>query len=198
MEQINTPRQENPGKVSPALILFLVFPLFGILAAVAVALANQPRTANGPARAPVEQQPPRLMDWQAPDFALADLNGYTVRLADLRGRMVFVNFWATWCAPCVDELPALQQFAGQQGAGGAAVLAINYDETPDVIAPFLADLHIDRLTVLLDSQFDARTAYGVNQLPTTYIVDSAGTVRYMKLGALTLDQMNEYLRLLTR
>lgn len=178
------------SKFSPALLVFLLFPVFGILAAVLMSLAAGGGTAANETLA--GQSAPQLMNFAAPDFQLNDLNGAPVTLADLRGRVVFVNFWATWCAPCVKEFPEFQKFVRQQGENGAVVLALNAYDTPEKIQEFLRSLAINDVRVLLDSKGETERAYGVVNLPVTFIIDAEGKVRYMRAGTMTAADMQAY------
>jgi peroxiredoxin len=180
------------GKPSPILIVFLLFPLFGIAVALYLTL-----TAPGGVLAPVPATPTPyvlpdtgLIDKAAPNFELTGLDGETYRLSSYRGRVVFINFWATWCEPCKKELPAMQQFAVENDR--ATVLAVNVDEPADSVQAFLTEFGATELTVLLDSDLTAYDAYGVNRLPITFVVDPGGTVRYAHVGELTLDDLNAY------
>lgn len=196
LNQTEQPLQITPAndrKVSPGMILFLLFPLFGIAAALIVALTSPANQSTGPALAPVEQSAPRLLNFPAPEFTLATLDGETVNLADYKGRVVFVNFWATWCGPCIEEMPVLQAFNAEQDADGPIVLAINVQETATVINDFFQRNAIGALPVLLDPEGTASRDYGIINMPTTYIIDETGQVRYMKLGEVTRDLLYSYL-----
>lgn len=180
------------GKPSPILIVFLLFPLFGIVVALYLTL-----TAPGGLLAPVPPTPTPyvipdtgLIDKSAPNFELTGLDGSTYRLSSYRGRVVFINFWATWCEPCKKELPAMQQFAGENDR--AVVLAVNVDEPEDSVRAFLTEFGATELTVLLDPDLAVYDAYGVNRLPITFVVDPSGVVRYAHVGELTLDALNAY------
>jgi cytochrome c biogenesis protein CcmG, thiol:disulfide interchange protein DsbE len=117
----------------------------------------------------------------APDFALTALDGSRVRLRDLRGRVVLLNFWATWCAPCRDEMPALARLGVELGDRGLAVLAVNHQEAPDVVAAFARELGVT-VPVLLDSAGDVAERYRVQALPTTYLIGRDGTLAGVVLG----------------
>ena len=182
-----------PGRPSPALLLFLIFPLLGIIAALAMALANPgPAAVTPPTPLPVAPQQLSLVDKPAPNFELKGLDGRSYRLSSYRGRVVFVNFWATWCEPCRRELPAFEQFAAAQGADGAAILAVNIGETPDQVAAFFEQYGVKALPVLLDDTLDVYGAYGIERLPTTFVLDPAGTVRYKHLGEITAADLEAY------
>lgn len=137
--------------------------------------------------------PPISAGQAAPRFELRRLDGgASIRLDDLRGRVVLVNFWATWCAPCVKEFPEFQKFVRQQGENGAVVLALNAYDTPEKIQEFLRSLAINDVRVLLDSKGETERAYGVVNLPVTFIIDAEGKVRYMRAGTMTAADMQAY------
>ncbi len=181
------------GRPSPALVLFLIFPLLGIIAALGMALANSNSgVVTPPTPLPVAPQQLSLIDKPAPNFELEGLDGQRYRLSSYRGRVVFVNFWATWCEPCRRELPAFEQFAAAQGADGAIILAVNVGETPEQIAAFFEQHDVEAVSVLLDDTLDVYGAYGIERLPTTFVLDPAGTVRYKHLGEITITDLEAY------
>lgn len=131
----------------------------------------------------------------APPFLLEDLEGEQVTLAQFRGQPVILNFWATWCAPCIFEMPELQAAYEQHSESGLVVLGLNRDEDEAVVNDFLAnDLDIDiTFPILLDEHAVVGDGYGVINLPTTYFVDKNGVVTGMHRGPLTLRQIEEFL-----
>lgn len=190
-----TPLQPAPPRgPSPILVIFFITGMMGVLGAAVMLLAEgQANSANQP---PPTQ--PLLMrnNYEAPDFELTSLTGDTVSLSDFEGRAVFVNMWATWCVPCVAELPAFKQFVSEQGEDGAVLLAVNQGETPEQIEEFLESIDIDGVndfTVLLDENLEFGDLYPYGGLPTTFIIGPEGTVRYTKLGAMEIEDMNLYL-----
>jgi Thiol-disulfide isomerase and thioredoxins len=104
-----------------------------------------------------------------------------VDLRELRGKVVVLNFWATWCEPCRDEMPSLQRLRTKMSAKPVEVLTVNYGEFPQRIEPFMKKQNID-LPVLLDTQKDAAKAWNAGGLPITFIVDRQGEVRYWVFG----------------
>jgi thiol-disulfide isomerase/thioredoxin len=97
------------------------------------------------------------------------------RLTDYRGRVVLLNLWATWCAPCVRELPSLDRLQGALGGDAFTVLAVSLDREGAVkVTPFLRDLGVARLEVLTDPAGDAMRALGVSTLPTSILIDAEG------------------------
>jgi peroxiredoxin len=128
----------------------------------------------------------------APDFALPDLDGNTVRLSDFSGRPVVLNFWATWCAPCRLEMPELAQAAADYADRDLVVLAINQDETAEQVGDFLSEVGLS-LTALLDAGGEVGAAYGAFFLPTTFIVGPDGIVGAVHRGILSRAELDDYL-----
>ncbi len=126
-----------------------------------------------------------VMRWPAnatvPPLQALDLQGKTWRLADLRGRVVVLNFWATWCPPCRAEMPSLQQMAEIYGPDKLVVLAVNVKEGPRRITQYLQSSGLN-LTVLLDQQGEIARQWGASVLPTTYLLDAEGRPRLRLRG----------------
>lgn len=180
------------GRPSPVLVIFLIVPLLGILVALLMIAAEQPAPAINEASAPSSQS---LVSRPAPYFELATLEGETISLDDYAGRTLFLNFWQTTCAPCVRELPAFAEFAESQGEDGAAVLAVNFDETSAMVFSFFEENGITGVPVAMDADSSVRRTYGVVQIPVTYVIAPDGTVRFLQIGELTIDDMEEYAEL---
>jgi peroxiredoxin len=109
----------------------------------------------------------------APDFTLADLNGNRVRLQDLRGQVVFLNFWATWCVPCRQEMPTMEKLHREMKDQGLGVVAVNIREGPKAVREFVDELGLT-FTVLLDREEEVSKAYGAWGIPLTYIINREG------------------------
>lgn len=124
---------------------------------------------------------PRL-GYIAPEIALHDLNGQLVRLSELRGRPVLVNFWAAWCPPCRKELPDLQRFHEQFGTK-IALIGVNWGEPAQTVKSFLARYGVT-YTNLLDERGTAFVAYRLTGTPTTFFIDPEGHIRGVWLGPL--------------
>ncbi|MBC8330632.1 MAG: redoxin domain-containing protein [Anaerolineae bacterium] len=131
------------------------------------------------------------MDAPAPDFELVSLNGESIRLEDLRGQPVLINFWATWCAPCKLEMPAFQD-RYEQHAGALRILAVNFDEPRADVHAFADDLGLT-FDVLLDPGGEVQRLYQVRGYPTTVLVDADGVVRVLHIGLMTENQLDQYL-----
>ncbi|HSM58871.1 MAG TPA: TlpA disulfide reductase family protein [Candidatus Sulfomarinibacteraceae bacterium] len=128
-------------------------------------------------------------------FMLEDLQGNQVRLADYAGQHVVLNFWATWCAPCVFEMPELQATYEQLQPEGVVVLGLNWDEEPDTVEAFLErelDVTIT-FPILFDEHAETAGRYGVYNLPTTYFVNPQGVITAIHRGPLTEAQIEDYL-----
>jgi peroxiredoxin len=127
-----------------------------------------------------------LLPWAGgatPALALRTPAGEAVDLASLRGKVVLVNFWATWCAPCVEEMPALARLRARLAPRGFEVLAVNQGEMPARVTAFTERTGLD-LTVLLDREKAVAKAWQVRALPTTFVVDRAGRIRLHAEGEL--------------
>ncbi len=110
---------------------------------------------------------------EAPDFTLKDLDGNPVRLRDLRGKVVFLNFWATWCPPCRLEMPAMEKLHKELGTQGLTILAINFGEGSEAIKAFYREQHLT-FTTLLDKKTEVFALYKAWSLPTTYLINKKG------------------------
>ncbi len=117
----------------------------------------------------------------APDFTLRSLNGANTRLQELRGRVVMVNFWATWCGPCKQEMPQLNRLHEKYSRSGFVLLGVNVDEDPHNAAAVAAKLGIT-FPVLLDTDKKVSDRYDLQAMPSTYLIDRDGKVRYLHRG----------------
>jgi thiol-disulfide isomerase/thioredoxin len=118
-----------------------------------------------------------------PGLVLKDLRGTTHSLADYRGKVVLVNFWATWCEPCRDEMPSMQQLKRKLAGRPFEVLAINLAESENKINDFLQRFPLD-FTIMLDRNSAARRDWKVKVLPTSFVIAPDGTIRYSVIGDL--------------
>ena len=113
----------------------------------------------------------------APSEAFQALGGGAVSLNDFRGQVVLVNFWATWCAPCVKEMPSLERLHLALAGEGFAVLAVSQDRGgSSVVTPFLDRLKLQELPVFLDSKGKLARAFALKGLPTSFVIDREGRV----------------------
>lgn len=132
---------------------------------------------------------------QAPNFETVTDSGETLQLAEQRGKVVLVNFWATWCGPCRVEMPAFEQAFTEFSDDGLVILAINNRETVEEIAGFRAEMAetAGELTfpIALDPRGQINQLYGVAQYPSTYIIDQQGIIVERHFGAMNADQIRE-------
>jgi peroxiredoxin len=141
-----------------------------ILAAATLSLAGAGNAAALPAAGVV-----------APDFAAKSDSGRNVRLSELRGQVVLINFWASWCGPCRQELPLLNKIYGRYRAAGFMLLAVNVDDNRKDAEAMLKRLDL-RFPTLFDVSKNVSKLYGVDMMPSTLVIDRDGRVRYVHRG----------------
>ena len=122
----------------------------------------------------------------APAFDLKDPEGRPQRLADYRGKPLILNFWATWCPPCLEEMPSLERAARTLAPEGIAVVAVNVGEDTETVAAFLADQPI-ALPLPLDTDTKVAQSYHMKGLPATFIIDPEGHIAYRAIGSRDWD-----------
>ena len=122
----------------------------------------------------------------APDFTLADMDGNSHKLSDYRGKPVIINFWATWCPPCREEMPSMERAWNKIKEQNIAMLAINVGEDEDTIFTFMADYPAS-FTILLDTSGTMIDQWPVQGLPTTFVVSPDGRLVYRAIGGREWD-----------
>ena len=131
---------------------------------------------------------------EAPDFTLPTLAGDSLRLSDLRGQTVLLNFWATWCAPCVQEIPELIALHDELSPHGFTVVGVSLDqEGADLIRPFTERLGIT-YPIPIDDGSTAEAYGGVWALPTTYVIDPDGEIQQRVVGLFPVKEMRPQFR----
>lgn len=151
-----------------------------VLAVAACAPTPTPEPTTEVAVPAPTPEPTDEAAFTAPDFALSTLDGATVRLSDLRGQWVIVNFWATWCGPCVAEMPALVQIA-EAHRDRLLLLAVNMREPVETVTAFLDEQGLS-LTVLVAPDDAVLTNYQVLGLPQTVVVAPDGDIVWRQFG----------------
>jgi peroxiredoxin len=140
-----------------------------------------------------EQSKPSLSDGpqsRAPDFALETLDGKTLSLKDLRGKVVLLNFWATWCPPCEAEMPDLNALHRQYGAAqDFVVVGVNVEEDTATVKPFVDKRQLAFPIVLDRNSRVTAQLFGVRPLPTTFIIDREGFIRDAWNGQIAPEAM---------
>ena len=128
---------------------------------------------------------------RAPDFTLQTLDGVEMKLSDMLGKLVFLNFWTTWCPPCKAEVPHLQEFYEEQKDNNVEVIAVNLttsEKKADNVGEFVKEYGLT-FPVLLDNKGDVADTYQILTIPTTYVIDTQGIVRKRIVGPLDKEQM---------
>lgn len=159
---------------------------FGLLlVALAAAFYYQQRQASGRGAFP------------APDFSLKDLDGHSYRLSDLRGKVVFLNLWATWCPPCRMEMPSMERLHQRMRGKDFAMLAVSEDDDGATsVRPFVQQMGLT-FPVLLDVDGIVPPRYGVTGYPETFLIDRSGRVVHHTIGPEDWDSDEAY-RFLTQ
>lgn|SRR5512147_489052 len=126
---------------------------------------------------------PLAVGKEAPDFALTDLNDKPIRLSDFRGKVVFLNFWATWCKPCREEMPSMEILNKNFEKDGLVILAVSIDRvtTTKDIPPFVKGMNLT-FPVLIDSWGKTDKPYKRMGVPETFIIDQQGVIREIVIG----------------
>jgi peroxiredoxin len=130
---------------------------------------------------------------KAPDFELVDLEGEKHRLSDYEGQGVFLNFWGTFCKPCEKEFPYIDNQYKQFKDNGVQVLAVDVGETELAVNKFV-ERHNLTFPVVIDKAGDVQTAYGINPLPITFLIDKDGTVVKSHTGQLTEKMVQDFMK----
>jgi Peroxiredoxin len=117
----------------------------------------------------------------APDFTLTNLDGEKVKLSDLKGQVVMINFWASWCGPCRQEMPLLNDIYAGYKKAGFVLLGVNLDESADDAKAFLKKTPVN-FPVLLDSQGKVADLYKNQAMPSSYFVDRKGNLVHLHQG----------------
>lgn len=131
--------------------------------------------------APASQAAMPKIGAAAPDFALKSSSGKNLKLSEHRGEVVMINFWATWCGPCRQELPLLNRLHEQYRKTGFTLLGVNIDDRQDAAQDMAKKLGIT-FPVLFDTDKRVSRLYDVNAMPSTVLIDRDGKVRYIHLG----------------
>jgi cytochrome c biogenesis protein CcmG/thiol:disulfide interchange protein DsbE len=162
----------------PHLLLAAILPLIVLALMGVVTLARMPATS------------PAAQGTLAPQFSLADLDGNPLRLADLRGRPVIVNFWASWCGPCVEEFPLLREAAAEHAKDGLAVIGIVYQDRSAAARDFMARNGAS-WPAAMDPDGRVADAYGILGPPETFFIDRDGVIVARQFGQFSASSLHE-------
>jgi len=164
----------------PYLVVAAVVPLLLVAILAAVLASRLPGSS------------PTAVGSVAPDFTLASLDGEPLRLADLRGRPVIVNFWASWCGPCIEEFPLLRDAAARHASEGLAVIGIVYRDRAGAARDFM-ERHGGTWPAAMDPGERVASAYGVLGPPETFFIAPDGTIAARHFGQITSASLDEKL-----
>jgi len=172
------------ARIRSGLAVIIVAALFAVLLVV---------SGCGQASTPASgQSPAPEIGRKAPDFTLKDLDGNSVRLNDLRGKVVFLNFWATWCPPCRAEMPDIEEVHQKYRGQDVVVLGIDIQESLDKVRGFVEDGGYS-WTMLLDSTGKIAITYKVRAIPTSYFIDREGIIKAVSIGGMFQTAIEEKL-----
>ena len=155
--------------------------LMALLLGLGVAWISASRVPGEEALARTDRPPAPQAGFAAPDFTLETRDGETANLADLRGQVVLLNFWATWCPPCRAEMPAIQDVYDGYRDQGFTVLAVDVGEGEAQVAAF-ADEGGFTFPILMDRDGTVSRRYQVRAMPSTFFIDQEGVIREVTLG----------------
>ncbi len=168
------------NSLKPYLVVALIFILGGGWTWV-----NRVPVSNA---APPALAPAPHADFPAPPFTLQSTTGEQFDLAALKGKVVLVNFWATWCPPCRAEMPAIDQLYRTNREAGLVVLGINQGEDQAAVQSFAGQFNLS-FPILLDPNGAVNARYNVSALPTTFIIDRKGIIHDLVIGPVTREQV---------
>ncbi|MCL5985277.1 MAG: TlpA family protein disulfide reductase [Actinobacteria bacterium] len=133
-----------------------------------------------------QQEKPK---YNSPDFTLESLTGEKMTLSEFAGHVVVLNFWATWCPPCREEMPDFQTTWEKYKGKDVVFLGVSIDQNRSDVETFIKDYNVT-YTILLDLSSEVANLYGITAIPTTFVLDVDGTVLFRQVGAMTADQLS--------
>ena len=146
-----------------------------LVVALVVGVGAQDRTGPPPFKGALQSYKPAEPARPAPEIRFTDMAEKPLTLADFKGKVLLLNYWATWCAPCVEEMPSLERLQTRLGGAEFMVLAVSVDRQGlSIVEPFLQRIGLKQLPIYLDRSGASMRAFGVRGLPTTMIIDRDG------------------------
>jgi peroxiredoxin len=189
----NVPAARPVPRLNPVLLVFAILPLLALI--VALAIGTSHNTASDSLTPPaVIYTAPQFVGMTAPDFTIKTSDGGSVTLSKLRGQVVFLNFWATWCTYCGEEMLVFQKLITHEIPGKATVLAVDSDPLEDAatINTFEQSLGV-KLPSAMDADSTVSNTYEVIGKPRTFVIDAQGIVQYDQIGPMTEDMLRKYM-----
>jgi cytochrome c biogenesis protein CcmG/thiol:disulfide interchange protein DsbE len=170
--------------VKPKVTLFILLVVVAVLLSVSFAMDRSGKTTDGQGTVTGNVERGSVsVNSPAPGFILPDPTGVAVNLDDYLGKIVIVNFWATWCTPCREEMPVLDAYATQH-SGSVIVLGVAVNASAGAVLDFLQDTPVG-YPIVIDENGVVGAAYHVAGYPTTYFIDAAGIIRGKFIGTIT-------------
>lgn len=139
-----------------------------------------------------EQTPSPVIGDKAPDFSLKDINGNTISLENYRGKVIFLNFWASWCQYCQDEFNMLKTEYPKYKDRNIEIVTVNVMENIEVVKAFKQKFGLD-FPILLDEKGEVTKKYYITSIPTTYIIDGNGIIMDIHTGLMTAEDFKKYI-----
>ena len=164
--------------------------VYFVLAGILFLLAACEQGTSKPETKRFVPEGPRV-GFRAPGFSIPTLNGNSLDLSNYRGKVIMINFWATWCGPCRVEMPSMEDLYSKYGGKNFEILAVNGGEDRNLVQPFIKNLNLT-FPVLLDEQFEVHNKYQVTAIPSTFLVDKSGVITHRFFGF--TDWANDYSR----
>lgn len=149
----------------------VLVPVAGILVVTLFVLGYIRGKEAGHAHEPGEGSIRRVLGEQLPDFTLKTLDGKSVKASDLKAKVLLINFWATWCGPCVKEMPSLQKLADEYSSKGLQVIGVDLDENPEVVLEKFRTKHQIKFPSYVDTDGTLAGRFNVSGLPLTLVID---------------------------
>ncbi|OOM10583.1 TlpA family protein disulfide reductase [Clostridium saccharobutylicum] len=159
--------------------------------------SNKSISSNGNTSTESTKISPNAIKTKAIDFKLKDLNGQEISLSDLKGKKVFLNFWATWCPPCKAEMPEIEKLYQETKDSNLVIVAIEIGEPLDTVKQFI-DNNKYNFKILLDPDQSVATKYNISSIPTSYFIDAEGNIVSKHVGGMNIDQMKAYIKTLDK
>ena len=167
-----------------------------VLVALYVTKYQSPSTQSISSQPVSNQAANTLTGQKALDFTLTDLDGKKVSLKDLKGKNVYINFWATWCPWCIKELPDIEKVYQEYKDKDLVVLAVDIGEDKATVKNFITRNSYN-FKVLLDTDQSVAQAYGISSIPVSIFIDKDGNIASKRVGALSEEEMQSYVKQLT-
>ena len=177
----------------------LIVLIFAVLIGVAIITVNTYNSTNSKANSSTKSIGinPSVIKPKTIDFKLKDLDGKELSLSDLKGKKVFLNFWATWCPPCKAEMPEIEKLYEETKDSDLVIVAVEIGESLDTVKSFI-DSNKYSFKVLLDSDQSVASKYNISSIPISYFIDVDGNIVSKNVGAMDIDQMKTYIKTLDK